>query len=163
LSPPTCTHSPQQPKCTKSKGVWERSHEIDAPYIKKLNYQNGIEGHHIPLRNTPEFLTVLTRCAISTSVCKHGGSIKSTLQNLCSGLVCTEMASTCMIMTKGDDIGLVKFRYASLNDLIGTILEQIRIIPKKGFHLGQKFELILLPPMQRHLAGNKIVHYVMQG
>jgi hypothetical protein len=48
---------------------------------------------------------------------------------------------------KGDDIGLVKFRYASPNDLIGTILEQVRIIPKKGFHFGQKFELILLPPM----------------
>jgi hypothetical protein len=82
------------------------------------------------------------------------------MQNLCSGLVCTEMASTCMIMTKGDDIGLVKFRYASPNDLIGTILEQVRVIPKKGFHLGQKFEIILLPLMQRHLAGNKIVHYV---
>jgi hypothetical protein len=70
------------------------------------------------------------------------------------------MAFTCMIMAKGDDIGLVKFRYASPNDLIGTILEQIKIIPKKGFHLGQKFEFILLPPMQRHLAGNKIVHYI---
>jgi hypothetical protein len=33
----------------KSEGVWERSHEIDAPYIKNLNYQNGIEGHPIPL------------------------------------------------------------------------------------------------------------------
>jgi hypothetical protein len=65
-----------------------------------------------------------------------------------------------MIMTKGDDIGLVKFRYASPNDLIGTILEQVRIIPKKVFHLGQEFELIMLPPMQRHLAGNKIVHYI---
>jgi hypothetical protein len=73
------------------------------------------------------------------------------------------MASTCMIMTKGDDIGLVKFRYASPNDLIGTILEQVRIIPKKSFHLGQKFKLILLPPMQRHLAGNKIVHYVSKS
>jgi hypothetical protein len=28
----------------KPKGVWERSHEIDAPYIKNLNYQYGIEG-----------------------------------------------------------------------------------------------------------------------
>jgi hypothetical protein len=65
-----------------------------------------------------------------------------------------------MIMTKRDDIGLVKFKYASPNDLIGTILEQIRIIPKKGFHLGQKFEFILLPSIQRHLAGNKIVHYI---
>jgi hypothetical protein len=33
----------------KPKGVWERSHEIDAPYIKNLNYQYGIEGHHISL------------------------------------------------------------------------------------------------------------------
>jgi hypothetical protein len=65
-----------------------------------------------------------------------------------------------MIMTKGDDIGLVKLRYTPPNDLIGTILEQIRIILEKGLHLGLKFELILLPSMQRHLAGNKIVHYV---
>ena len=36
-----------------AKGVWERSHEINAPYIENLNNQNGIEGHHIPLRNTP--------------------------------------------------------------------------------------------------------------
>jgi hypothetical protein len=70
------------------------------------------------------------------------------------------MAPTCMIMTKGDDISLVEFRYASPNDLIGTILEQIRIIPKKGFHLGQKLDLILSPLMQRHLVGNKIVHYI---
>jgi hypothetical protein len=33
----------------KPEGVWERSHEIDATYIKNLDYQNGIEGHHIPL------------------------------------------------------------------------------------------------------------------
>jgi hypothetical protein len=65
-----------------------------------------------------------------------------------------------MIMTKGDDIGLVKLRYTPPNDLIETILEQIRIIPEKGPHLGQKFELILLPPMQRHLVGDKIVHYI---
>jgi hypothetical protein len=70
------------------------------------------------------------------------------------------MASTSMIMTKGDDIGLVMLRYTSPNDLVGTILEQIRIIPEKGFHHGQKFDLILSPPMQRHLAGDKIVHYV---
>jgi hypothetical protein len=103
---------------------------------------------------------MLTGCAISTSVSKHGEPIKSTLQNLCSGLICIEMASTCMIMTKGDDTRLVKLRYTSPNDLIGTILEQIKIIPKKGFHLGQKFHLILLPPMQRHLVGDKIVHDV---
>jgi hypothetical protein len=63
-------------------------------------------------------------------------------------------------MTKGDDIGLVKLRYTPINDLIGTILEQIRIILEKGLHPGQKFELILLPPMQRYLAGDNIVHYV---
>jgi hypothetical protein len=67
-----------------------------------------------------------------------------------------------MIMTKGDDIALVKLRYTSPNDLVGTILKQIRIIPEKGLHHRQKFELILLPPMQRHLIGNKIVHYVIQ-
>jgi hypothetical protein len=68
------------------------------------------------------------------------------------------MASTGMIMTKGDDIGLIILRYTPRNDLIGTILKQIRIIPEKVLHHGQKFELILSPPMQKHLASDKIVH-----
>jgi hypothetical protein len=72
------------------------------------------------------------------------------------------MASTSMIMTEGDDIGLVMLRYTSPNDLIGTILKQIRIIPEKVFHHGQKFEFIWSPPMQKHLAGDKIVHYVSE-
>jgi hypothetical protein len=72
------------------------------------------------------------------------------------------MATTCMIMTEGDDIGLVMLRYASPNDLIGTILKKIRIVPKKIFHHGQKFEFILSPSMQRHLASDKIVHYVSE-
>jgi hypothetical protein len=70
------------------------------------------------------------------------------------------MASISMIMTKGDDIGLVILRYTPPNNLVRTVLEQIRIIPEKGLHHGQKFDLILSPPMQRHLAGDKIVHYV---
>jgi hypothetical protein len=143
-----------------AKGVWEMSHEINAPYIENLNNQNLIERNHVPLRNTPQLLTVLTGYAISMSVSKHGRPIKFTIQNLCSCLICTKVASTCMIMTKGDDIGLVKLRYTPPNDLVRTILEQIRIILEKGLHYGQKFELILLPPMQRDLAGNKIVHYV---
>ena len=72
------------------------------------------------------------------------------------------MATTGMIMTKGDDIGFVMLRYTSPNDLIGTILKQIRIIPKKIFHHGQKLEFILSPPMQRHLASDKIVHYISE-
>jgi hypothetical protein len=102
---------------------------------------------------------MLTRCAISMSVSKHVRPIKFTLQNLC-GLICTEMASTSMIMTNGDSIGLVMLKYTSPNDLVETILEQIRIILEKGLHHGQKFDLILSPPMQSHLAGDKIVHYV---
>jgi hypothetical protein len=70
------------------------------------------------------------------------------------------MASTSMIMTKGDNIGLVMLRYTPPNDLVETILEQIRIVPKKGLHHGQKFDLILPPPMQRHLADDRIVYYV---
>jgi hypothetical protein len=36
-----------------AKGVQERSHEINAPQVKNLNTQNGIEGHCISPRNTP--------------------------------------------------------------------------------------------------------------
>jgi hypothetical protein len=70
------------------------------------------------------------------------------------------MASTSMIMTEGDDTGLVKLGNAPLNDLIRTILKQVRIIPEEILHHGHKFGLILPPPMQRHLTGDKIVHYV---
>ena len=87
--------------------VREGSHEINAPHIKDLNNQNRIKGHHIPPRNAPKLLTTLTRCAISMSISEQGRPIKSTLQNLCSSLLSTEMASIGMIMTKGDDIGLV--------------------------------------------------------
>jgi hypothetical protein len=93
------------------------------------------------------------------SVLKDGGPIKTALQNLRSGLLCTEVASTCMILTEGDDAGLVRLVNASPNDLIGTILEQVRIVPEKILHHGHKFGLILPSPMQRHLTGDKIVHY----
>jgi hypothetical protein len=65
-----------------------------------------------------------------------------------------------MIVTKGDDTRLVGLGDTSPNDLIGTILEQIRIIPEKILHHGHEFGLILPPPMQRHLTGDKIVYYV---
>jgi hypothetical protein len=64
------------------------------------------------------------------------------------------------IMTEGDDTGLVRLRNTSPNDLIGTILEQVRIVPEKILHHRHEFGLILPPPMQRHLTGDKIVHYV---
>ena len=95
-------------------------------------------------------------------VSKQGGPVKFTLQNFCSGLFSTEVATTCMIMTERDDIGLVMLRYTSPNNLIGTILKQIMIIPEKIFHHGQKFKFILSPPMQRHLACDEIVHYVCE-
>jgi hypothetical protein len=79
---------------------------------------------------------VLTRYAISMSISKNGRPIKSTLQIFCNGLLCTKVASASMIMTEGDDIGLVMLRYTPSNDLVGTILEQIRIIPEKGLHHG---------------------------
>jgi hypothetical protein len=94
------------------------------------------------------------------SVLKDGRPIKSALQNLCSGLLRAEVASTSMIVTKGDDTRLVGLGDTSPNDLIGTILEQIRIIPEKILHHGHEFGLILPPSMQRHLTDDKIVYYV---
>jgi hypothetical protein len=70
------------------------------------------------------------------------------------------MASTSMIITKGDDIGLVRPRNASPNDMIGRIYEQIRIVPEKVLHHGHELGLVLPPPMQRHLTGDKIVYYI---
>jgi hypothetical protein len=73
------------------------------------------------------------------SVSKKGRQIKTTLQNFCSGLLCTKMASASMIMTKGNDLGLTMLRYTPPNDLVMTILEQIKIILEKGLHHGQNF------------------------
>jgi hypothetical protein len=94
------------------------------------------------------------------SVLKEGQPIKSALQNLCSGLLRAEVASTRMIVTKGDDTRLVGLGNTSPNDLIGTILEQIRIVPEKILHHGHEFVLVLPPSMQRHLTGDKIVYYL---
>jgi hypothetical protein len=79
------------------------------------------------------------------SVLKDGQPVKTALQNLCSGLLCTEMAFTGMIMTEADDTGLVRLGNPSPNDLIGTILEQVRIVPEKILHHGHEFGLILPP------------------
>lgn len=54
-----------------------------------------------------------------------------------------------MIMTEGDDTGLVRLGYASPNDLIGTILKQVRVVLEKILHHGHEFGLILPPPMHR--------------
>jgi hypothetical protein len=55
---------------------------------------------------------------------------------------------------------LVRLKEASPNDLIGTILEQIRIISEKALHHAYELELILPSPMQKHLTGDKIVYYI---
>jgi hypothetical protein len=65
-----------------------------------------------------------------------------------------------MIMTKGDDIGLVMLKDISPNDLIETILEQIRIVLEKVLHHGHELGLMLPPPMQMHLTNDKIVYYI---
>ena len=70
------------------------------------------------------------------SVFEKGRPIKITLHNFCSGLLCTKVASTGMIMIEGDDIRLIMLRYTPPDDLAGTILEQIRIILEKGLHHG---------------------------
>jgi hypothetical protein len=57
------------------------------------------------------------------SISKKGRPIKSTLQNFCRGLLCTKVVSASMIMTEGDDIGLVMLSYTLSNDLVGAILE----------------------------------------
>jgi hypothetical protein len=76
---------------------------------------------------------------MSVSVLKDGRPVKTVLQYLCSGLLCIEVASTGMIMIEGDDTGLVRLGNASPNDLIGTILEQVRIVPEKILHDGHEF------------------------
>jgi hypothetical protein len=72
-------------------------------------------------------------------ITKNGWPIESTLKNLRSGLLRTEVASTCMIMAKGEDILLVTLRNTSPYNLIWAIFKQVRIIPKKMFYLSQEF------------------------
>jgi hypothetical protein len=63
-------------------------------------------------------------------------------------------------MTKGNDIGLVMLKYTPPNDLIETIREQVRIVPKTMLHHVQKFGPILSPSLLTQLASDEIVHYV---
>jgi hypothetical protein len=65
-----------------------------------------------------------------------------------------------MVMTKGDNIGLVILWNTSPNDLIGTVLKGVWIVPKEVFHLIQQLGPILLHPMRRHLTSDKIVHNI---
>jgi len=61
-------------------------------------------------------------------ITKNGRPIESTLKNLCSGLFRTEVASTCMIMAKGEDLFLVILRNTSPYNLIWAVFEQVGII-----------------------------------
>jgi hypothetical protein len=72
-------------------------------------------------------------------ITKDGGPIESTLKNLGCGFFRTEVASTCVIMAKGEDVLLVTLRNTSPYNLIWAIFKQVRIIPKNMFYLSQEF------------------------
>jgi hypothetical protein len=72
-------------------------------------------------------------------ITKDGGLIESTLKNLRSGLVRTEVSSTCMIMVEREDLLVFILRNASSYNLIWLVFKQVWIIPKEVFHPSQEF------------------------
>ena len=57
-------------------------------------------------------------------------------------------------MTEREDTVNFSVRNTSSNDLVGTILEKIGVVPIKMFHLGIEFVFILLRPKRRGLLGD---------
>jgi len=53
-------------------GKRERSHEVDAPYIKYFNDQDGVKRHHVPLCHCSKVLAPNTRLTASIGVFEQG-------------------------------------------------------------------------------------------
>ena len=43
-----------------TKRHWERSHEVNTPNIKKINYKDGVHGHLVSFCKLPESLASIT-------------------------------------------------------------------------------------------------------
>jgi hypothetical protein len=63
-------------------------------------------------------------------------------------------------MTKRKDTMNFTLRYTTANNLISTVLEKFRILPKIGSDLLEEMVLSLLRPIRRDLTCSKIINYV---
>jgi hypothetical protein len=63
-------------------------------------------------------------------------------------------------MAKCKDTMNFTLRYTTANNLINTVLENFRILPKIGLDLLEEMVLILLRPIRKDLTCSKIINYV---
>ena len=63
-------------------------------------------------------------------------------------------------MTEREDTAELMVWDAPPNDLIGTVFEEIRVIPKEMFDLRKEFGLFLWGPMRGNLTACKVVDNV---
>jgi hypothetical protein len=55
--PPTWTHSQQRQEVLAVLGLWEWSHEVDAPHIEYFDLKVAVEGHFITRGNNHAYGT----------------------------------------------------------------------------------------------------------
>jgi len=63
-------------------------------------------------------------------------------------------------MAKHEDTMNFILRYTTANNLISTVLEKFRILPKIGSDMLEEMILSLLRPIRRDLTCSKIINYV---
>ena len=98
-------------------------------------------------------LTPTTCGTILGGILKQTRPIKTALEDFSGGLLRTKMTSTCLIMTKREDAMKLTIWDTPPNDLVGTMLKEIRVVPKEMFHLRKELGFIILGPIRGNVTG----------
>ena len=99
-------------------------------------------------------MTSITSFTKFVRVFEKVGPVETRLENLFGCLFGTEVTTTGLVMTEREDTVSFSVGNTPSNDLVGTILEKIGVVPIKMFHLRKEFVFILLRPKRRGLLGD---------
>lgn len=123
-------------------GSGERPNKIDAPNVTNLTSQYKMLRYLIPFRNIPYSSTLITQLSTNSSILKESRLIEITFKYLPSRPVRGMVSSRRFFMTLTQNFQALFQGYTTSNDVVGTYLEQVGIIPK--LVLGIRNEL---PPL----------------
>ena len=106
-----------------AKGHRKRSHEVNAPYIKKINYQYGVQRHYVHACQHPKPLASIITLAYGVGIFEKWWPTDTQLQRPHGCLLRSKVASTCIFMAMTENPLLLFFRNTFPYYLIDTILE----------------------------------------